>query len=200
MVASASMIYIAVDYKNKTNMTEAASNINIKIHQLFSKQRILGDCLRDHCTVENLTGIDTDLLLKNVYLILVKITIKLILIFLSNSFFNPFMKMKHEKQTVLRFSFFYENEKWMTALKIQSKNLLNMKIIVNNLNFVFYIAGNTKYKYKSLNFIFQFIKITIRHFGYTDWVLVNFYKSNIFQSSHSIKNFHRTKLYQKHAP
>ena len=40
--ASASMFYIAIDYKNKANMKVAASNINIKIHQLFSKQRILG--------------------------------------------------------------------------------------------------------------------------------------------------------------
>ena len=40
MAASVSMFYIAIDYKNKTNMKEAASNINIKM--LFSKQRILG--------------------------------------------------------------------------------------------------------------------------------------------------------------
>ena len=40
--ASASMFYIEIDYKNKTNMKVAASNINIKIHQLFSKQQILG--------------------------------------------------------------------------------------------------------------------------------------------------------------
>ena len=42
MAASISMFYIAIYYKNKTNMKVAASNINIKIHQLFSKQRILG--------------------------------------------------------------------------------------------------------------------------------------------------------------
>ena len=41
MAASANMLYIAVDYKNKTNMKVAAGNINIKIHQLFSKQRFL---------------------------------------------------------------------------------------------------------------------------------------------------------------
>ena len=41
MAASASMFYIATDYKNKLNMKVAASNINIKTHQLFSKQRIL---------------------------------------------------------------------------------------------------------------------------------------------------------------
>ena len=42
MVASASMFYIATDCKNKPNMKVAASNIKIKIHQLFSKQQILG--------------------------------------------------------------------------------------------------------------------------------------------------------------
>ena len=42
MAASASMYYIAIDYKNEPNMKVAASNVNIKIHQLFSKQRILG--------------------------------------------------------------------------------------------------------------------------------------------------------------
>ena len=41
MAASASMFYIATDYKNKLNMKVAASNINIKTHQLFFKQRIL---------------------------------------------------------------------------------------------------------------------------------------------------------------
>ena len=45
IVASGSMFYIEFDYKNKTNMKEAASNINIQIHQLFSKQRILGVCV-----------------------------------------------------------------------------------------------------------------------------------------------------------
>ena len=42
MAAPANMFYIAIDYTNKTNMKVVASNINIKIHQLFSKQRILG--------------------------------------------------------------------------------------------------------------------------------------------------------------
>ena len=42
MAASASMFYIAIDYENEPNMKVAASNVNIKIHQLFSKQRILG--------------------------------------------------------------------------------------------------------------------------------------------------------------
>ena len=42
MAASTSMYCIAIDYKNEPNMKVAASNVNIKIHQLFSKQRILG--------------------------------------------------------------------------------------------------------------------------------------------------------------
>ena len=42
MAASAGMFYIAIDYENEPNMKVAASNVNIKIHQLFSKQRILG--------------------------------------------------------------------------------------------------------------------------------------------------------------
>ena len=41
MAASASMFYIAIDYEKETNMKEAASNENIEIHQLFSKQQIL---------------------------------------------------------------------------------------------------------------------------------------------------------------
>ena len=43
MAASASMFFfIAIVYKNEPNMKVTASNINIKIHQLLSKQRILG--------------------------------------------------------------------------------------------------------------------------------------------------------------
>ena len=42
MAASAYIFYIAVDYKKKTDMKVATSNINIKIRQLFSKQQILG--------------------------------------------------------------------------------------------------------------------------------------------------------------
>ena len=53
------------------------------------------------------------------------------------------MKMKNEKLTVFRFPNFNENEKRMEALKIQSKNLLNMKIAVNYLNFIFHIEVKT---------------------------------------------------------
>ena len=60
MAASANMFYVAIDFKNKTCMEVAASNINIKINQLFSW------CPRDHCTAENLRGLDTNLLLNKV--------------------------------------------------------------------------------------------------------------------------------------
>ena len=42
MAASANMFCIAIGYKNKANIKVAASNITIKIHQLFSEQWILG--------------------------------------------------------------------------------------------------------------------------------------------------------------
>ena len=42
MAPSANTFYTAIDYENKTYMEVAASNINIKIHQLFCKQWILG--------------------------------------------------------------------------------------------------------------------------------------------------------------
>ena len=42
MAASVSMFYIANNYENELNMKVAASNVNIKIHQLFFKQRIFG--------------------------------------------------------------------------------------------------------------------------------------------------------------
>ena len=70
--------------------------------------------------------------------------IKLNLVYLSNSFFNFFIKMKDEKRTVFRFPFFYENEKRMKVLKIQRKSLLNMKMVVNYLNFVFLIKVTEK--------------------------------------------------------
>ena len=55
----------------------------------------------------------------------------------------------------------------MRALKIQSKNLLNKKIVVNYLNFLFHIEVKTKSRDKILNFVFQFIKNTKWLFGYT---------------------------------
>ena len=79
--------------------------------------------------------------------------------------------MKNKKLTVFRFPFCYENEKRTRALKIQSKNLLNMEMVVNYLNFVFHIKFKTKSKYRLLNFVFQFIKNTKWHFRYTDCLL-----------------------------
>ena len=48
----------------------------------------------------------------------------------------------------------------MKVLKIQTKNLLNMKMTVNYLNFVFRIEIKIKSKYRIFNFVFQFIKNT----------------------------------------
>ena len=65
------------------------------------------------------------------------------------------MKMKNEKETVFRFPFSYENEKRMKVLKIQRKNLLNMKMVVNYLNFVFLIDAKAKSKYRIFEFRFS---------------------------------------------
>ena len=78
------------------------------------------------------------------------------------------MKTKNEKRNVFRFPFFYENVKRTKVLKIQVKNLLNMKMTVNYLNFAFRIEVKTKSKQRILNFVFQFIKNTKWHFGHTD--------------------------------
>ena len=78
------------------------------------------------------------------------------------------MKMKNEKWTVFRFPFFYENKKRMKVLKIQRKNLLSMKMVVNYFNFVFLTEVKSKSKYRILSFVFQFIKNTQWYFGYTD--------------------------------
>ena len=94
--------------------------------------------------------------------------IKLILICLSNSFFNFSIKMKNETRTVFCFPFFYENEKRMKPLKIQRKNLLNVKMVVSYLSFVFFIEVKAKSKCRILNFVFQFIKNTKWYFRYTD--------------------------------
>ena len=42
MVASANTFFIEINYKNKTDLKVAATNINVNIHQLFSEQLILG--------------------------------------------------------------------------------------------------------------------------------------------------------------
>ena len=41
--ASAIIFNIAIEFKNKFNMRVTDRNINIKIHQLFSKQWIIGE-------------------------------------------------------------------------------------------------------------------------------------------------------------
>ena len=109
MAASADMFFITIDYKNKTNMKVAATNENIKMHQLLSRQRILG---------VNVTIVEAKIsreltrtcFLNSVLIILVKITMNLTLIFINNSFFNYFVKMKNKKRTAQRFPVFYENE------------------------------------------------------------------------------------------
>ena len=125
-------------------------------------------CPGNHFTAENLRELDMNLLLNNVQNILVKITIMLILMLLSNSFFISFMKIKNEKLTVFRLPFFYENEKRMRVLRIQSTTLLNIKMVVKYLNLVFHIEVETKSNYKILNFVFQFIKNMRWHLGYKD--------------------------------
>ena len=59
------------------------------------------------------------------------------------------MKTKNELYFV--FHFFNKNEKRMRALKIQSKNLLIMKMEVNYLNLVFHIEVKAKSNYKIFN-------------------------------------------------
>ena len=125
-------------------------------------------CPGNHFTAENLRELDMNLLLNNVQNILVKITIMLILMLLSNSFFISFMKIKNEKLTVFRLPFFYENEKRMRVLRIQSTTLLNIKMVVKYLNLVFHIEVETKSNYKILNFVFQFIKNMRWHLEYKD--------------------------------
>ena len=46
----------------------------------------------------------------------------------------------------------------MKVLTIQRKNLLNMKMVVSYLNFVFFIEVKAKSMYRFFNFVFQFIK------------------------------------------
>ena len=62
--------------------------------------------------------------------------------------------MKNQKGTVFPFPLFYENEKRIKVLKTQRKNLLNMKVVVSYLNFVFFVES----KYKILNFFFNLSK------------------------------------------
>ena len=87
MAASANMIYFAIKW-------------NLGVRVTIAQRKTLG-------------ALDTNWLLNNVKTILVIMIIKLILICLSNLFFNFFIKMKNKKQMVFRFPFFYENGKRM---------------------------------------------------------------------------------------
>ena len=77
--------------------------------------------------------------------------------------------MKTNDKLYFVFCFFMKmKNKRRGASKIQIKNLLNMKVVVNYFNFVFHIEVKTKSKYKVLNFVFQLIKNSKWYFGYTD--------------------------------
>ena len=64
----------------------------------------------------------------------------------------------------------------MKILKIQRKNLLNMKMVVNYLNFVFLTEVKANLSIGFLNFVFQFIKNTKWHFGYTVQKIFDLFK------------------------
>ena len=63
--ASANIFYFAIDFENEPNMKVAASSVNIKIHQLFFKKRILGIRVTT-AQRKTLGGLDTNWLLNNV--------------------------------------------------------------------------------------------------------------------------------------
>ena len=136
-------------------MKVAASNVNMKYISCFLSNGFW--CPRNHCTAENLRGLSKNWLLNNVKTVLVIMIIKLILICLSNSFFNFFIKIENEKRTFC-LPFFYENVKRRKILKIQRKNLSNVKMVVSYLNFVFFIEVKAKSKYRILNIVFELIK------------------------------------------
>ena len=59
------MFYFAIDYENEPYMKVAASDVNIKTHQLFFKQRILS--VRVTIAQRKISrGLDTNWLLNNV--------------------------------------------------------------------------------------------------------------------------------------
>ena len=64
MATSANMFYFTIDYENEPNMKVAASKVNIKVNQLFLKQRIL----RVRMSIaqrKTSGGLDTNWLLNN---------------------------------------------------------------------------------------------------------------------------------------
>ena len=155
---SANMFYFVIDYENETNIKVAASNVNIKIHQLFFKKRILGVRVTT-APRKTLGGLDTYWLFNNVYTILVIMIVKLILICLSNSFFNFFIKMKNELYFVFHFFMKMKNEWSIKNSKKESIKHENSSL-VSYLNFVFFTEVKAKSNYRILNFVFQFIKKT----------------------------------------
>ena len=84
MAASGSIFYVLFNYKNKTNMKRAASNINPKIRQGIVGARVT--------IIQQKISVD--------------LTADLLLIFLGNTFLNSFMKMKIEKRTIFCFPLF----------------------------------------------------------------------------------------------
>ena len=64
-VASANVFYFAIDSENEPNMKVTASNVNIKIQQLFFKKRILGVRLTI-AQRKTLGELDTNWILNNV--------------------------------------------------------------------------------------------------------------------------------------
>ena len=91
--------------------------------------------------------------------------IKLILICLSNSFFNFFIKMKNELYFV--FHFFMKIKK-NEGIKNSKKESIEHENGSQLFDFVFFIEVKAKFKYRILNFVFQFIKKTKLHFGHRD--------------------------------
>ena len=93
---------------------EYLSSVSLQLQKFYPNTWLLW-CPHKQCTVKNLSGIDKNLLLNNVWTILVKMAMNLISTFFINSYYIPFMKMKNEKRTFFCFSVFYENEKWVRA-------------------------------------------------------------------------------------
>ena len=85
-----------------------------------------------------------------------------------------------------------------------------MKIHISHLNFVFHIKVKIKSNYKFLNFVFQFIKNTKWHFGYTDslgllfksvvfWLLLNIFIPTKQICLFTLCSYHQLKVMKKHS-
>ena len=74
-----------------------------------------------------------------------------------------------------------------------------MKMVVSYLDFVFFIEVKAKSKYKILNFVFQFIKKSKWHFGYTDLLKQISYETSYHLAyAIVINNYKRIKQLIKH--